>query len=651
MAIAKKAARKNAKKSAKVHAKQQPNAKDPNSGSAFASDGQPTKAPLIEQHGVIGNMRSAALVSIDGDVDFYCVPNFDSPSVFAKLLDPQNGGNFRIEASGEWRTKQQYLPDTNILVTRLLSEDGLAEITDFMAVAHGAATRPNRIIRYVRVIKGEIRFRMRCAPRFNYGRSRHSTRIEKQEAVFRAKSPGTEKMTLYATVRMKVEAGAAVAEFTLARGQCAIFTFGDAEKGAEREAGWLDENKFRELLRETSEYWKTWIGQSNYQGRWRETVSRSALILKLLSNREHGALIAAPTFGLPERLGGARNWDYRYSWLRDASFTLYAFMRLGITSEATKFGSWMRERITHGLKEKRAEGPLRPMYRIQDSGDLTEVVLENFSGYRDSRPVRIGNAAQSQLQLDVYGELMDAIYLASKYSTGQSNDGWNRIHALLDWLGKNWEREDAGIWEVRNGPQHFLHSRLMCWVAFDRASRLAQKRSLAAPLTAWLATRDAIHEDIFKNFWNQKLNCFVQAKNSSTLDASVLLMPMMRFISPTDPRWLSTLAAVEEHLTEGGLVYRYSSGIDGLDGQEGTFTPCSFWLIECLARAGQVEKAELMFDNVLGYANHLGLYSEELSGSGEQLGNFPQALTHLALISAATFLDRKLSGNKNETWQ
>jgi GH15 family glucan-1,4-alpha-glucosidase len=651
MAIVKKSARKDKRKSGKARATPRPTAKDSNGGSPFSSDGQTTKSPLIEQHGVIGNMRSAALVSTDGDIDFCCIPNFDSPSVFAKLLDPQNGGNFRIEAAGEWRTKQQYLPDTNILVTRLLSEDGLAEITDFMPVADGDATRPNRIIRRVRVIKGEIQFRMRCSPRFNYGRSGHTARIEKSEAVFRGKSPNTEKMTLYATVPLRVENGDALADFTLARGQCAIFTFGEAEKAYAGKAGWLDEDQFRELLRETSEYWKTWIAQSNYQGRWREIVSRSALILKLLSNREHGALIAAPTFGLPERLGGARNWDYRYTWLRDASFTLYAFMRLGITSEAAKFGSWMRERITYGLKEKRREGPLRPMYRIQDMSGLKEEALENFSGYRDSRPVRIGNAAQSQLQLDVYGELMDTIYLASKYSTGQSNDGWERIQELLEWLGKNWEREDAGIWEVRNGPQHFLHSRLMCWVAFDRATRMAQKRSLVAPLAAWLATRDAIHEDVFKNFWNEKLNSFVQAKKSSTLDASVLLMPMMRFISPTDPRWLSTLAAVEEHLTAGGLVYRYSSGVDGLDGQEGTFTPCSFWLIECLARAGQVEKAELLFDNVLGYANHLGLYSEELSGSGEQLGNFPQALTHLALISAATFLNRKLNGDKNETWQ
>jgi len=303
------------------------------------------------------------------------------------------------------------------------------------------------------------------------------------------------------------------------------------------------------------------------------------------------------------------------------------------------------------LKEIGENGPLKPMYRIHDSGDFKEEVLEHFSGYRDSRPVRIGNAAQTQLQLDVYGELMDAIYLGAKYGSSLSYDGWNRIKGLLGWLEKNWERPDQGIWEVRNGQQHFLHSRLMCWVAFDRAIRLADKRSLVAPMDAWRSTRDAIHEDIFQNFWNEDLKSFVQSKGSDILDASVLLMPLMRFINAGDPRWLSTMAAIEEHLEEGGVVYRYASGIDGLDGDEGSFTPCSFWLIECLARSGQVEKAELMFDKMLGYANHLGLYSEELGRNGDQLGNFPQALTHLALISAAFFLDRKLSGDKDATWQ
>jgi GH15 family glucan-1,4-alpha-glucosidase len=612
--------------------------------------------PLIEQHGVIGNMRSAALVSNEGVIDFYCLPDFDSPSVFAALLDEEKGGSFYIEPlGGKWRTKQLYLPDTNILVTKFLSQDGLAEITDFMPVEDGAENRPNRIVRNLRVIKGEIKFRLRCAPRFSYARSPHTISIKEHEAVFSSGAPEVQAaelqvLTLYASVPLHAEKGDAVAEFTLGRGEKAIFTFGNAHDEEERTAGRIDEQRCDALLRETSRYWKKWVAQSNYQGRWREMVNRSALILKLLSSHEYGALIAAPTFGLPERLGGARNWDYRYSWLRDASFTLYAFLRLGFKDEARKFGVWMRERVTQGLKDKGPKGPLKPMYRIHGPGEISEEILGHLAGYQNSRPVRVGNAAQSQMQLDVYGELMDAIYLAAKYSGGPSNDGWKRICGLLEWLGQNWQRDDDGIWEVRNGSQHFLHSRLMCWVAFDRAIRLAHQRSLVAPHLAWLETRDAIREDIFNNYWSEKLNSFVQAKGSETLDASVLLMPMMRFISPTDPRWLSTMAAIEEQLSEGGLVYRYGSGIDGLDGEEGTFTPCSFWLIECLARAGQVEKAELMFDNVLGYANHLGLFSEELSRSGEQLGNFPQALSHLALISAATALDRKLSPAKDEVW-
>lgn len=608
--------------------------------------------PLIEQHGVIGNMQSAALVSIDGAIDFYCYPTFDSPSIFAALLDPEKGGVFEIEPKiGAMRTKQLYLPSTNILVTRFLSNDGVAEITDLMPIVDEGKHRPTQLIRNLRVIKGEIEFRMRCAPRFDYGRCSHTASAEGDGIVFHPENQELKPMRVRSTAPLAVVGVDGIAEFKLGKNQCANFTFGGIEEGDETPEDGIDDKAFDGFLSETSKYWRDWISHSRYQGRWRETVNRSALVLKLLSSQEYGAMIAAPTFGLPERIGGARNWDYRMCWLRDSSFTLYALLRLGFTDEVRKFGRWMRERVTTGLKEFHENGPLKPMYRIHDPGDFIEETLDHFSGYRDSRPVRIGNAAQSQLQLDVYGELMDFIYLGAKYSNTISYDGWNRIKGLLGWLQQNWERPDEGIWEVRNGQQHFLHSRLMCWVAFDRALRLADKRSLVAPVNEWRATRDAIHEDIYTNFWNEDLKSFVQSKGSDTLDASVLLMPLMRFINATDPRWLSTMAAIEDRLEEGGVVYRYASGIDGLDGTEGSFTPCSFWLIECLARSGQVEKAQLMFDKMLGYANHLGLYSEELGQNGDQLGNFPQALTHLALISAAFFLDRKLSGNKDATWQ
>jgi GH15 family glucan-1,4-alpha-glucosidase len=294
------------------------------------------------------------------------------------------------------------------------------------------------------------------------------------------------------------------------------------------------------------------------------------------------------------------------------------------------------------------------MYGIDGRQKLHEVSLDHLSGYENSWPVRIGNAAYQQLQLDIYGEMMDSVYLANKYGQPFSYAGWQNITRILEWLAKNWHRADEGLWEVRGGPREFLHSRVMCWVAFDRALRLAQKRSLSGPLDLWQHVRDAIRDDVFKNFWSEPLQAFVQAKGTEDLDASAMLMPMMRFISPVDPMWLSTLRALEKRLIEDTLVRRYeveSTHVDGLPGEEGSFTACSFWYVECLARAGELEKAQLLFEKLLGYANHLGLYSEELGSNGQHLGNFPQAFTHLALISAATYLDRALSGNGEAVWR
>jgi len=401
---------------------------------------------------------------------------------------------------------------------------------------------------------------------------------------------------------------------------------------------------------QTSRFWKKWISKSKYKGRWREMVNRSALMLKLLISREHGSLIAAATFSLPEFIGGVRNWDYRYTWLRDATFTLYALVRLGFVEETEAFIGWLKGR----LGDDAQRGPLQVMYGIDGRQQLDEVTLDHLSGYENSRPVRIGNAAYQQLQLDIYGEMMDAVYLASKYGQQISHGGWQDVQRILAWLAKNWQRPDEGIWEVRGGPREFLHSRVMCWVAFDRGLRLAQKRSLSGPLDEWQRTRDEIRNDIFTNFWNDRLQAFVQAKGTEDLDASALLMPLMRFISPVDPMWLSTMRTIEKTLVEDTLVRRYipqKTNVDGLPGDEGRFTACSFWYVECLARAGDLEKAQLLFEKLLSYANHLGLYSEELGSNGQHLGNFPQAFTHLALISAATYLDRSLSGTGESTWR
>ena len=600
----------------------------------------------IENYGVIGNMRSIALVGINGSIDFLCYPNFDSPTVFAALLDDESGGRFQIQPQlKKRRVRQLYLPDTNILLTRFLSEEGVAELTDYMPIGEDGE-QPNEIIRTVSVIRGKLEFKMQCQPRPNYGRCGHTVNIEDGCALFSPASDSCPALALYSTIPLRQESQDATCEFSLRAGEKATFVFGGVRPQGQQPEMEFVEQRFHE----TARFWKGWIARSKYKGRWREMVNRSALMLKLLISREHGSLIAAPTFSLPEEIGGVRNWDYRFTWLRDATFTLYALIRLGFVEEAQAFIDWLKGR----LGDDAERGPLQVMYGIDGRQKLDELTLDHLQGYEHSKPVRIGNAAYQQLQLDIYGEMMDSIYLANKYGDPISYAGWQEVQRVLAWLGKNWQRADEGIWEVRGGGREFLHSRLMCWVAFDRALRLAQKRSLSAPVDTWLRTRDAIREDIFTNFWDEDLQSFVQSKGTKNLDASVLLMPLMRFISPVDPMWRSTMKAIEARLVEDTLVRRYEAErthVDGIPGGEGSFTACSFWYIECLARAGELEKAQLLFEKLLGYANHLGLYSEQIGSSGQHLGNFPQAFTHLALISTATYLDRVLSGKDDSVWR
>jgi GH15 family glucan-1,4-alpha-glucosidase len=600
----------------------------------------------IENYGVIGNMRSVALVGMDGAIDFLCYPDFDSPTVFAALLDDQKGGRFQIEPQlANMRIRQLYLPDTNILLTRFLAEEGVAELTDYMPIEADGA-QPNEIIRTVSVIRGNVHFKMRCQPRFNYAAVAHRAEISDRCATFFPADHRCRAMALYSTVGLKQHSQDAISEFSLQAGATATFLIGELRpQGREPEMELVGER-----FQQTTRFWKSWIANSKYKGRWREMVQRSALMLKLLIHREHGSLVAAPTFSLPESIGGVRNWDYRFTWLRDATFTLYALIRLGFVEEVEAFIEWLKGR----LGDDAERGPLQVMYGIDGRQELDELTLDHLCGYEKSRPVRIGNAAYQQLQLDIYGEMMDSIYLANKYGDPISHAEWQDVQRILDWLGNNWQRPDHGIWEVRGEAREFLHSRVMCWVAFDRALRLAQKRSLSGPLDLWQRKRDEIRNDIFTNFWDRELQSFVQAKGTKDLDASILLMPMMRFISPVDPMWLSTLRAIERSLIEDTLVHRYEverTHVDGLPGGEGSFTACSFWYVECLARAGDLEKAQLLFEKLLGYANHLGLYSEELGSNGRHLGNFPQAFTHLALISAATYLDRTLSGTGEKVWR
>jgi GH15 family glucan-1,4-alpha-glucosidase len=601
----------------------------------------------IENYGVIGNMQSIALVGMNGSIDFLCYPDFDSPTVFAALLDDRDGGRFQIQPQlTNMRVRQIYLPETNILLTRFLSEDGVVELIDAMPI-EDEEEAPNEIIRLVSVIRGSVQFHMLCQPRFNYGTCAHHLRISERNATFLPADNSCLGITLRSTMPIAAQSQDIVTEFSLQAGEKAAFVLA----GADAEGQPLDLEELEQRSLRTVGFWKTWISKSTYKGRWREMVHRSALLLKLLTSRKHGSLIAAPTFALPESIGGVRNWDYRYTWLRDATFTLYALIRLGFVDEAQAFIEWLKDRLCDCGAQR---GPLQVMYGLDGRQQLDEIVLDHLGGYENSRPVRIGNAAYTQLQLDIYGEMMDAVYLSNKYGHQITHRGWKDVHRLLEWLGNNWERPDEGIWEVRGGPREFLHSRVMCWVAFDRAVRLALKRSLPGPIDQWRRTRDEIRNDIFTNFWDDELQSFVQTKGTKDLDASILLMPLMRFISPVDPMWLSTMRAIEKHLVEDTLVRRYeveSTGVDGLPGTEGSFTACSFWYVECLARAGELEKAQLLFEKLLSYANHLGLYSEELGEDGRHLGNFPQAFTHLALISAATYLDRALSGMQGAVWR
>ncbi|QHS51106.1 glycoside hydrolase family 15 protein [Edaphobacter sp. 12200R-103] len=598
----------------------------------------------IENYGVIGNLRTLALVSMTGAIDFFCFPRFDSPTVFAALLDPQKGGYFCIQANlKDSGTKQLYLPDTNVLLTRFLSGAGIAEITDFMPVLNGDDV--GRIVRRVAVIHGDVEFNLQCRPRFDYGRVPHTAKHDGNAVLF-LHDDDQPPFVLQSTLKLQLDGDDVAQSFRLKAGDVAWFVFSEDAADARKD---LSPEGLEEEFQKTSDYWRNWIGQSNYKGRWREMVNRSGLLLKLLIDRDYGSIVAAPTFALPESIGGSRNWDYRYTWLRDSSFVLYAMMRLGFQEEAAQFQRWIHDRLNYDSPQ----GPLQVLYRIDGTHETPETTLDNLRGYEDSRPVRIGNAAWQQLQLDIYGEFLDSVYLAAKYGDGLSIEDWENVKRMLRWLASNWNQPDDGIWEVRGGRKHFLHSRLMCWVAFDRAVRLGAKRSLTGPFGWMEETRDEIANDIHTNFWDEELQSFVQYKGAKVVDAAILLMPMMRFISPTDPKWLSTLKRIDQELTVDTFVYRYKyvEGFDGLKGDEGSFTACCFWFIEALARSHETARAQLLFEKMLGYANHLGLYSEELGSSAQHLGNFPQALTHLALISAATYLDRDLSGTGPKEWK
>ncbi|BGP55296.1 hypothetical protein JCM8202_000628 [Rhodotorula sphaerocarpa] len=676
------------------------------------SGGQWSKSGYTDlaDHALIGNMRTAALISISGTVAQLCLPHFDSPSVFARILDKNHGGHFSIRPTNVTRSKQQYLPSTNILSTKFLSDEGVGQVDDFMPLPASKSDKSFLpwLVRTVTTIRGELEFNVECAPAFNYARSSHETKIDNAARTADFTCPEHVDLDLRWVVadsdhpmdehplpEVKLDLldlsdrghqGLGVTtKFKLYEGQKVTFvlrepptsksageTSGEGPKHPtvpDRAKGQMSETQptsasdppltqsmVDRVFHDTTAYWLGWLQRFSYKGRWREAVQRAVLCLKLLTFAPTGAIVAAPTFSLPEDLNGAgRNWDYRYCWLRDSSFTVYALLRCGMTSEADAYIKFL-----NSLLDNRAvDGSLQIMYTIHGEKEMPELELSHLDGHKGQKPVRIGNGAADHLQLDIYGELLDAIYLAQKMSRPLGYDTWVQVRSLVDYVLTVYEQPDLSIWEVRGEKQNFLYSKVMCWVAFDRGLRLAEKRSLPAPnRNAWIEARDKLYDEIQTKGYNKDKKFFAQSyENINVLDAAVLIMPLCFFSPPSDPRFLNTLEAIMRPrdrggLTENSLVYRYDTNLvdDGTGGgEEGSFSMCTLWLVEALSRAGQYEPAYLtkaigMLEDFLGYRGPTDLLGEEISKGGEALGNTPQAFSLVALISAIYNVDRATEG-------
>ncbi|MGY1747530.1 glycoside hydrolase family 15 protein [Blastococcus sp. SYSU D00695] len=610
-----------------------------------------TQTPRLEtaiaDHGLIGDLQTAALVTTDGSIDWFCFPRFDSPSVFGALLDDERGGHFRIRpADVAYTSKQMYLPDTAVLVTRFYTEAGMGQVVDFMPPAGPTATARHRIVRLIDCIRGSMTFECELSPRFDYGRQQHRAEVTAHGAVFSANG---QTLTLHVVrepddERLATGSGdgdRAVVRLPLVAGQTRGIVVETAADGPPRE---IRPAEVRQLFDETVAFWRSWVGRSTYTGRWREDVQRSAITLKLMTYAPSGGLVAAPTTALPEQVGGERNWDYRYTWVRDASFSVHALLKLGLVEEVAGLGTWLGDRIRERMHND--SGPLNIMYRIDGSSDLKEDSLDHWRGYRGSAPVRIGNGAAEQLQLDIYGEAADAMYAGIRAGLPLPHRGWEALTRVLDWLADNWDQPDEGIWETRGGRQPFTYGRVMTWVAFDRGLRLAARHGRPAPVERWTAARDAVYRQVMELGFHDSKQAFVQHYGTDVLDSSLLRMPTVGMVDGRDPRWQSTLRAMDDELVTDSLVYRYdpAASPDGLRGSEGTFSLCTFAYVDALTRSGRLEDARTAFEKMLTYGNHVGLYSEEIALTGEQIGNFPQAFTHLGLIDAAVTLDGALDG-------
>ncbi|MHB9863641.1 glycoside hydrolase family 15 protein [Streptomyces sp. YIM S03343] len=596
--------------------------------------------PPIADHGLVGDLQTAALVSSQGVVDWFAAPRFDSPSVFAALLDHDRGGYLRLAPEHPDGTfKQLYYPDTAILVTRFMSPDGVGEVLDFMPPSHDRTpTDRHTLVRVVRVVRGTVDFTLECRPRFDYGRAEHELALGDDGALFRAPAADGH---LRATFPLERDGQDVRGRVSLSAGESGGVVFTVCASGGEAPeaptADWLT-GQFDDV----AGFWRQWLRQSRYRGRWPELVHRSAITLRLLTYAPTGALIAAATMGLPEQVGGERNWDYRFTWVRDSALSVRVMLDLGFADEAIGFVHWLVDRLRE--REGKEEEPLQTMYRVDGNADLPEETLDHFEGYRGSSPVRIGNGAADQLQLDIYGEALYAVSQGFEVAQQSSIEGWRALARTLDWLADAWDRPDEGIWETRGGRKDFTYSRVMSWVAFDHGMRLAELFRRPADVDRWRRARDAVFDQVMERGWSEKERAFVQHYDEDVLDASLLLMPRVGFIAPRDRAWLSTLDAMDRKLVSDSLVYRYdpAASPDGLRGSEGTFSLCTFLYVDALARAGRVSQARYTFEKMQTYANHVGLFAEEIGPAGEQLGNFPQAFTHLSLIMAAITLDEAL---------
>ncbi|MEP6296928.1 MAG: glycoside hydrolase family 15 protein [Ilumatobacter sp.] len=597
----------------------------------------PSFLPL-EDYAVVGDMRTLAAVGTNGSIDWLCWPRFDSPSIFGRLLDTDGGCWSLSPTAGTDATRQVYLSGTNVLVTRFHTADGVVEVEDFMTLGDSG----QHVVRVVRCLVGRVQMCSTVDARPDYGRTDADVTGDvphdgdSVSSGIRYTIDGDEiEIHASGTVRWSADEAKLTTSFTLAEGETEYLALGEER---------LDRGHCEVVHATTTRYWRNWSESTDYDGRWREHIGRSALVLKLLTHEPSGGIVAAGTTSIPEVLGGERNWDYRYVWIRDAAFTVYAFIELGHLAEAEAFTAWLVARLDRC--DDPDVPPLSPLYDLDGADALDEIELDHWSGYADSSPVRVGNAASGQLQLDIYGELIDALYLADKHGDGLSIETWRHITQIIDWLAGHWQEPDDGMWEARSGPRRHTSSLLMCWVAVERAIRMASKRGRPAPLEEWRRLRDEMHRTLVDDGFSDEVGAFTQVLGGDTVDASMLLAPLVKFVSPSDPMWTSTLDAIGEHLAHGPLVDRYDNAStgDGLDGDEGAFTICSFWYVEALARSGRLDEARDLFERLLSYASPTGIFSEEIGPTGRLVGNLPQAFTHLALISAAIYLDEALPG-------